>query len=96
MNVTVGVDMLPAGARRATNLLVEVLMGMFAIFMIVYGIRLCEATWQNTIAEFPFLRVGLVYSAIPVGAFFTLLFIIEHLTIGRPADAGGDPHLPVE
>jgi hypothetical protein len=25
-----------------------------------------------------------------------LLFIIEHLMIGRPAGAGHDPHLPVE
>jgi TRAP-type C4-dicarboxylate transport system permease small subunit len=96
MNVTVGVDMLPTRARRMTNLIVEILMGIFAIFMIVYGIRLCEATWQNTIAEFPFLRVGLVYSAIPVGAFFTLLFIIEHLTIGRPSGAGVDPHLSTD
>jgi hypothetical protein len=37
-----------------------------------------------------------VYSPIPLGGIFTLLFIIEHVTIGRPADAGGDPHLPVE
>jgi TRAP-type C4-dicarboxylate transport system permease small subunit len=52
-------------------------------------------TWYNTIAEFPFLSVGLVYSPIPLGGALTLLFIIEHLTIGRPARAT-DPHLPVE
>ena len=92
MNVTVGVDMLPAPARHVADLLVEILMAVFAIFMIVYGYRLCEATWQNTIAEFPFLRVGLVYSAIPIGGVFTLLFIIEHLTIGRPATEA-NPHI---
>ena len=96
MNVTVAADMLPPKARRMADLLVEILMLIVAGFMVVYGIKLCQATWQNSIAEFPFLSVGLVYSPIPIGGVFTLLFIIEHLTIGRPADAGHDPHLPVE
>ena len=64
---------------------------IFAIFMVVYGYKLCVATWNNTIAEFPALRVGIVYSPIPCGGVFTLLFIIEHLTIGRPAREA-DPH----
>ena len=38
------------------------------------------------------LSVGVVYSPIPIGGVLTLLFIIEHLTIGRPAGAGADPH----
>ena len=96
MNVTVAADLVPPRARRLADLLVEILMLIVAGFMVVYGIKLCQATWQNSIAEFPFLSVGLVYSPIPIGGVFTLLFIIEHLTIGRPADAGHDPHLPVE
>ena len=92
MNVTLGVDLLPERARRVADLIVELLMAVMALFMVVYGIRLCEATWLNTIAEFPFLSVGFVYSPIPVGGAITLLFIIEHLTIGRPA-AEADPHL---
>lgn len=96
MSVTVAADLMPPGMRRVANLIVELLMAVMAVFMIVYGYKLCVATWQNTIAEFPFLRVGFVYSPIPVGGFFTLLFIIEHVTIGRPASAGTDPHLPVE
>ena len=47
-----------------------------------------EATWNNSIADFPSLSVGLVYSPIPFGGILTLLFIVEHLTIGRPASAG--------
>jgi TRAP-type C4-dicarboxylate transport system permease small subunit len=85
MNVTVAVALLPPPARRAAEFIVEILMLIFAIFMIVYGYRLCVATWNNSIAEFPALRVGIVYSPIPFGGVFTLLFIIEHLTIGRPA-----------
>jgi len=93
MNVTLGVGMLPPRARRIADLLVEILMAIFAIFMVVYGYRLCVATWNNTIAEFPALRVGVVYSPIPFGGAFTLLFIIEHLTIGRPAAETGPDHL---
>ena len=47
--------MLPPRARRVADLLVELLMAVMALFMVVYGVRLCEATWQNTIAEFPCL-----------------------------------------
>lgn len=87
MNVTLGVDMLPPRLRRVADFIVEILMALMALFMLVYGLRLCLATWDNSIAEFPSLRVGLVYSPIPLGGIFTLLFIIEHLTIGRPAGA---------
>ena len=93
MNVTVGVGLLPERARRVADFSVEILMLIFAIFMVVYGFELCVATWNNTIAEFPALRVGIVYSPIPFGGVFTLLFIIEHLTIGRPAYEA-DPHHP--
>ena len=84
MNVTVVVDVLPTFGRRVVDVLVEIIMLIFAVFMVIYGFSLCQATWNNTIAEFPALRVGIVYLPIPFGAIFTLLFIIEHLTIGRP------------
>jgi TRAP-type C4-dicarboxylate transport system permease small subunit len=96
MNVVVGVDLLPPQVRRVVDLVVELLMAVMAVFMTIYGVKLCIATWDNSIAEFPALSVGLVYSPIPVGGLLTLLFIIEHVTIGRPPDAGRDPHLPVE
>jgi len=96
MSVTVAADLLPSKARAVADFAVEVLMAVMAVFMMVYGVKLCIATWDNTIPEFPWLRVGIVYSPIPIGGFFTMLFIIEHLTIGRPESAGTDPHLPVE
>jgi TRAP-type C4-dicarboxylate transport system permease small subunit len=96
MSVVVVVNLLPESMRRVVDLIVELLMAVIAVFMIIYGIKLCEATWQNSIAEFPWLSVGIVYSPIPIGGLFTLLFVIEHLTIGPPPAAGVDPHLPVE
>jgi TRAP-type C4-dicarboxylate transport system permease small subunit len=96
MNVTLGVALLPDRWRKACELIVELLMAVMAVFMLVYGYRLCVATWDNSIAEFPSLRVGIVYSPIPFGGFFTLLFIIEHLTIGRPVVAELDAAAPFD
>jgi TRAP-type C4-dicarboxylate transport system permease small subunit len=95
--VVVVADRLPPRLRRATDFTVEIAMAVIAVFMVIYGYKLCAATWNNTIAEFPWLRVGIAYAPIPFGGFFTLLFIIEHLTIGGPRVAA-DPHgaLPVE
>src|ERR1700693_5184527 len=61
MNVGFFVDMLPERPRRAVNLVVEALMALMALFMVNWGIKLVEATWDNTIADFPFLSVGVTY-----------------------------------
>ena len=96
MNVIVVVSLLPTAWQRGCELAVEILMAAISIFMVIYGISLVQATWLNTIADFPFLSVGVVYLAIPCGGALTLLFIIEHLTLGPPPRVGADPHLPVE
>lgn len=93
MNVVLAIDLLPPRARRVTDFAVEILMAIFALFMVVYGYRLCVDTWNNTIPEFPTLRVGVVYSPIPISGAITLLFILEHLTIGRPGSQT-KPQLP--
>ena len=61
-------------------------MALIALFMIVYGERLVEVTWHNTIADFPFLSVGVTYLPIPVGGVCLLLFIIERMFLGAPPD----------
>jgi TRAP-type C4-dicarboxylate transport system permease small subunit len=94
MNVTLLVDKLPASWRRVSDLIVELLMAAMALFMLVKGIGLVEATWSNSIADFPFLSVGVTYLPIPIGGLILLLFVIEHVTIGRPIDTSGDAHQP--
>ena len=94
MNVTLLVDKLPASWRRVSDLIVELLMAAMALFMLVKGIGLVEATWSNSIADFPFLSVGVTYLPIPIGGFILLMFVIEHVTIGRPVDTSGDAHQP--
>jgi TRAP-type C4-dicarboxylate transport system permease small subunit len=84
MRVTVLRDVLPRGPQLAVDLLAEALLALVALFMVVWGTRLVEATWHQVIAEFPALSVGITYLPIPIGGAITLLFIFERLAIGRP------------
>ena len=84
MRVTVLRDLLPRGPQRAVDLAAEALLVAVALFMVIWGVRLVDATWHQVIAEFPALSVGITYMPIPIGGAATLLFIAERLMIGRP------------
>jgi TRAP-type C4-dicarboxylate transport system permease small subunit len=86
MNVSYFADLLPARFRTLLDLVVQLLMALIAIFMIGWGGRLVEVTWHNTIADFPFLSVGVTYLPIPIGGICLLLFIIERIFLGAPLD----------
>jgi len=86
MNVSYFADQLPAIYRRLLDLVVQLLMALIAAFMIGWGGRLVEVTWHNTIADFPFLSVGVTYLPIPVGGVCLLLFIVERIFLGAPPD----------
>jgi TRAP-type C4-dicarboxylate transport system permease small subunit len=84
MRVTVLRDALRPIGQRAVDLIGEALMIVISLFMVVWGGRLCAATWHQVIAEFPTLSVGITYLPIPIGGVLTLLFIAERLAIGPP------------
>ena len=84
MNMTVGTDRLPPAVRAWSQVLSEVCMGAMAVFMMVYGVKLAQATWGNSVDEFPWLSVGLTYLPIPIGGAAMLLFVIERLWLGAP------------
>jgi TRAP-type C4-dicarboxylate transport system permease small subunit len=63
---------------------VHACMGVIAGFMLFYGLHLCWLTKENTVAEFPWLSVGIVYLPIPIGGLLTLLFLIEKIWLGEP------------
>src|SRR2546428_3797479 len=88
MTVSIIVGMLPGGGRRAADLVCEALMGTMALFMVIWGAKLVDATWYNTIADFPALSVGVTYLPIPIGGAALLLFVIEHVG-GQMTDVGG-------
>ena len=87
MNVSYFADKLPGRFRTMLEIVVQLLMALIAAFMIVWGTKLVEVTWHNTIADFPFLSVGVTYLPIPIGGVFLLLFIIERIFLGLPPEA---------
>jgi len=84
MNVSFFVMLMPALLQKVFNLLAEVLMIAMALFMTVYGAKLVQATWLNTIADFPELSVGVTYLPIPLGGAILFLFVVERLLCGPP------------
>src|SRR6201998_3927578 len=91
MNVGYFANQAPPRLRKALELLVQLLMALIALFMVVWGERLVEVTWHNTIADFPFLSVGVTYLPIPIGGAILLMFVIERVLIGRPPEPAPDP-----
>jgi TRAP-type C4-dicarboxylate transport system permease small subunit len=86
MNVAYFANQLPPPYRKALDLLVQLLMALIALFMVWWGVLLVEVTWHNTIADFPFLSVGVTYLPIQIGGFCLLLFIVERIWLGAPPD----------
>jgi len=84
MSVTILPNALGPPWRRLVELLAEALMGLISVFMVIWGSTLVQTTWPQTIAEFPFLSVGLTYLPIPIGGAVTFLFVIERMVIGAP------------
>ena len=80
--VTMLTDRVPVGVRRFLAIVVNLLMIALALFVAWYGISLCRVTWDQYIAEFPVLRVGLTYLPLPVGSLLTLIFILESMIFG--------------
>ena len=84
MRVSFFVSLLPQRLQRAIGLFVELLMAAIALFMVNWGTKLVAATWQNSIADFPSLSVGVTYLPIPIGGAILLLFVFERLAIRPP------------
>jgi TRAP-type C4-dicarboxylate transport system permease small subunit len=84
MNIAFFTGMLPDGLRRAVAAVAEMLVGVFALFMAVYGTKLVMATWHNTIPDFPELSVGVTYLPIPLGGAILFCFVVERIAIGPP------------
>jgi TRAP-type C4-dicarboxylate transport system permease small subunit len=70
--------------RKRTELVAEIAMAIVALFMIKWGVLLVNATWYNSIAEFPELSAGVTYIPIPVAGVVMLLFVIERVWLGDP------------
>jgi TRAP-type C4-dicarboxylate transport system permease small subunit len=75
-------DRLPRVLQRLGAQLVHVLMLVVAVFMLIYGSKLCQETWGQNIGEIPWMPVGATYLPVPLGGLVTLVFILEHVLLG--------------
>ena len=77
----IGVGVLPAfldgPAKSALGWFLEICMLATNLFMVVWGIKLVQTTWYQSIAEFPIVTAGMTYLPIPIGGALTVLFVIE-------------------
>ena len=83
LRLQVFVKMLSLRLQHGAEIIVQLLMGTIAVLMIVFGISLTQTTWFQSYPEFEYVRVGLVYSAIPGSGVVTLLFVLEALFFRR-------------
>lgn len=77
----IGVGVLPAllaePAKSVLGWFLETCMMVTNLFMLVWGIKLVQTTWFQSIAEFPIVSAGMAYLPIPIGGALTALFVIE-------------------
>ena len=66
-------------AKSVLGWFVEICMLATNLFMLVWGIKLVQTTWYQSIAEFPIVSAGMAYLPIPLGGALTTLFVIERL-----------------
>jgi TRAP-type C4-dicarboxylate transport system permease small subunit len=82
----IAVGIIPAALtglpRLVLGVFVELLMLGANLFMFWFGIKLVQATWNQTIAEFPSISAGISYLPIPIAGAITALFVIERILKG--------------
>lgn len=85
LHIGVGVlpSMLTGPARTALGWAIELCMGATNLFMLWWGIKLVETTWNQTIGEMPIFSVGFSYLPVPIAGAVTTLFVIERLWTGE-------------
>ena len=87
LRLAVFVNLLPPLWTTRVERLILVLLAGFAVFMVVWGISLAQTTWFQSYPEFQYVKVGLVYTAIPGAGLVTFLFVIESLFFKAEHDA---------
>jgi TRAP-type C4-dicarboxylate transport system permease small subunit len=80
--VTMLTDRLPLPVQQLAAWAVHALMLLACGFVAWYGTRLCIATMGQSVAELPWLPVGVTYASLPIGSAITMLFVIERCLFG--------------
>jgi TRAP-type C4-dicarboxylate transport system permease small subunit len=75
-------DHLPAPLQKKCATLVHLSMAGICVFVMVWGSKLAMQTMGQTLGDLPWLAVGWTYMPLPLGAFLTLVFVVEVLFWG--------------
>jgi TRAP-type C4-dicarboxylate transport system permease small subunit len=79
----IGVGLLPGflhdPMKSILGYFIEICMLATNLLVLTWGIKLVQATWYQSIAEFPIVSAGMAYLPIPLGGALTVLFVIERL-----------------
>jgi TRAP-type C4-dicarboxylate transport system permease small subunit len=84
--VTMLTDRLPAALQKFAAHVVDLLMVLACAFVAWYGGRLVLETMGQSVAELPWLPVGITYASLPIGSAVTLLFVLERMIFGSQHD----------
>ncbi|MBE5254032.1 MAG: TRAP transporter small permease [Enterobacterales bacterium endosymbiont of Blomia tropicalis] len=94
--VSMMTDRLSPAAQRLLLRVCDLLMIATCVIIFRASYNLCEAMWVQSLASFPTVTYGEMYLPIPIGAIFTLLFVVERLINGdqrqRPIVILGGTH----
>ncbi len=82
MAVAMFTDRLPPLLKKYDAVLVNLLMAIVSLFMTIWGIKLCQATWYQFTSDLSWLRVGIAYAPIPIGGALTFWFVLEKIVFG--------------
>ncbi|QKJ88691.1 TRAP transporter small permease subunit [Paramixta manurensis] len=81
--VSMVTDRLPPRARRVAEIVCDLMMIAVCIIIFQASYSLCQDMWLQPQASLPDVTFGEMYLPIPVGAIFTLLFVVERLFCGE-------------
>jgi TRAP-type C4-dicarboxylate transport system permease small subunit len=85
LHIGVGIvpTLLKGPAKIFVGITIELAMLFTNVFMLWYGLKLVQATFHQSIAEFPALSVGITYLPVPLGGLITILFGLERFLTGK-------------
>lgn len=78
LNVDVVLTALPAGIRRWTEILINLILCVFFIFLIYFGIQFCIFGWTQTTSYLP-LPMTVYYASIPSAGAAMLYYMVKIL-----------------
>lgn len=78
IRITVLADNLPDRSRRIINLTSHLVVGLFGLAMVWWGLELARETWQHVIPTLGLSR-GYAYVPIPISGLLIFGFALEHV-----------------